>query len=225
MVKYIRRCLELFRKIILLSGISLLGLSGCATTTDFVTGKYIYGGAEEISIDFSDNNTFTLSEGEETKSGEWKQSGKELTLSLDEKKYCFEITHNKMLLFEADKSDKLQEVADSDKFSHVAYVEDGVIYIMTGNSFDFATLSDDIEKISLIKATNKDNIHDEYDKEVDDTYKKIIYRTGGRMTLFSIKGTKLQIVQSDGEDEAEIEITKTDGTKETYKVVYDCACG
>lgn len=225
----------MFKKIILLCSISLISLAGCTTppiNADFVTGKYVYGkegvGGKEFYIDFSDDNTFTYSEGDncEVKSGKWEQNGKELALSVNDKKYYFEIPHAKLIVFENDKSDDFQniDVLDSEKFGHVAYAEGNTVYMMSGNTFDFKTISEQIESISLIKATGKNNIEEEYDEQKDNTFKKIIYRSTGRITVLTLEDTKIHISQSDGEDEAEIEAVRKDGTKETYKIIYDCAC-
>ena len=81
----------MFRKKILLCSISLIGLSGCISTSptnaNFVSGKYVYGkegvGGEEFYLNFSDDNTFSYSEGAgcEVGSGKWEQNGDELILS------------------------------------------------------------------------------------------------------------------------------------------------
>ena len=103
-------------------------------------------------------------------------------------------------------------------------VNDHTISMMTGDTFDFSVIIPDIQDIKFISYTTKDNIEKSQEREKEDGVSNVLLRSNGRITSFSLKGTILSIIQSDGKDEAKVEVTDKEGNKETYTVIYDCHC-
>ena len=193
------------------------------------TGRYYND--DGICIELKENNTYSItSDDEEKDTGTWEHN-KGLTLTSDAgDKYYFSIA-KRMISFNGDYwNPELKERPDTflynkldngEMFTLEAFYEGNTVYMMTGNSFDFKTIDPDIQSISVKSPSVKDNINEQQEKDGG----FILFRNTGRITSLYVDDTTLTVITSDGEDEAEIEVVKGSGEKETYKVEYDCNCG
>ena len=125
------------------------------------------------------------------------------------------VQNNKSTTIASESNASIQEIVSAG---------DHTISMMTGDTFDFAELVPDIEDIKFIEYTTKDNIETSQERIKEEGVSNVILRSNGRITSLSLKGTTLTIIQSDGRDEAKIEVTDKEGKTEIYTVIYDCNC-